>query len=48
VVWWRCAVFATPAFYRDAVTLGHEDGSSAVDLGALEMELDLPTIDSDG
>lgn len=42
------AVFATPALYRDAVTLSHEDGSSAVDLGALATELGLPAIDSDG
>jgi hypothetical protein len=42
------AVFATPALYRDAVTLSHEDGSSAVDLGALTMELGLPAIDGDG
>ena len=41
------AVFTTPALYRDAVTLTHEDGSGAVELAALADRLGLPEIGGD-
>jgi hypothetical protein len=41
------AVFTTPALYRDAVTLSHEDGSGAVELATLADRLGLPEIGGD-
>jgi fatty acid desaturase len=41
------AVFTTPALYRDAVTLAHEDGSDAVALAALADQLGLPAVGGD-
>jgi fatty acid desaturase len=41
------AVFTTPALYRDAVTLAHEDGSNPVELATLADQLGLPAVGGD-
>lgn len=41
------AVFTTPALYRDAVTLTHEDESGTVELATLADRLGLPAIGGD-
>ena len=38
------AAFATPALYRDAITLVHEDGSHETELPALAARLGLPQV----
>lgn len=40
------AAFATPALYRDAFTLVHEDGSDETALPALAQQLGLPAVDA--